>query len=76
MGFYNTQCSSLEWTACDAATSGNFHESVADLVFLRGDLAMHIAHNGEVPRGEKMLYSGTDPESYITEYTLVYEDLN
>ena len=30
--------------------------------------------SGEVPRGEKMLYSGTDPESYITEYTLVYED--
>jgi len=29
---------------------------------------------GEVPRGEKMLYSGTDPESYITEYALVYED--
>jgi len=28
----------------------------------------------EVPRGEKMLYSGTDPELYITEYTLVYED--
>ena len=26
---------------------------------------------GEVSRGEKMLYSGTDPESYITEYTLV-----
>ena len=25
----------------------------------------------EVPRGEKMLYSGTDPASYITEYTLV-----
>ena len=21
-----------------------------------------------------MLYSGTDPESYITEYTLVYQD--
>ena len=21
-----------------------------------------------------MLYSGTDPESYITDYTLVYED--
>ena len=30
--------------------------------------------NGEVSRGEKVLYSGTDPESYITEYTLVYED--
>ena len=29
---------------------------------------------GEVSRGEKMLYSGTDPKSYITEYTLVYED--
>ena len=29
--------------------------------------------SGEVPRGEKMLYSGTDPESYITDYTLVYE---
>ena len=28
---------------------------------------------GQVPRGEKMLYSGTDPESYITEYTKVYE---
>ena len=27
-----------------------------------------------VPRGEKMLYSGTDPESYITEDTLVYEE--
>ena len=26
---------------------------------------------GQVPRGEKMLYAGTDPESYITEYTLV-----
>ena len=25
--------------------------------------------SGEVPRGEKMLYSGTDPESFITEYT-------
>jgi len=29
---------------------------------------------GEVSRGEKMLYSGTDPESYITEYTSVYEE--
>jgi len=28
----------------------------------------------EVSQGEQMLYSGTDPESYITEYTLVYED--
>ena len=33
-----------------------------------------LINSGEVPRGEKMLYSGTDPESYITEYTLVYEE--
>ena len=33
-----------------------------------------VTASGEVPRGEKMLYSGTDPESYITEYTLVYEE--
>ena len=30
-------------------------------------------YSGEIPRGEKMLYSGADPESYITEYTLAYE---
>jgi len=30
--------------------------------------------SGEFPRGEKIIYSGTDPESYITEYTLVYEE--
>ena len=29
---------------------------------------------GEVPRREKMLYSETDPGSYITEYILVDED--
>ena len=29
---------------------------------------------GEVSRGEKIFYSGPDPESYIIEYTLVYED--
>jgi len=29
---------------------------------------------GEISRGEKMLYSWTDPGSYITEYALVYED--
>ena len=30
--------------------------------------------SGEVPRGEKIHSSGTDPESFITDYTLVYED--
>ena len=27
---------------------------------------------GEVPRGEKMLYAGTDPESYTAKNTIVY----
>ena len=27
-----------------------------------------VTASGEVSRGEKMLYSGTDPESYITKY--------
>ena len=30
--------------------------------------------NGEVSRGEKLLCSGADPESYITQDTLVYGD--
>ena len=30
--------------------------------------------SGVVSREEKMALRGTDPESYITEYTLVYED--
>ena len=47
-----------------------------------GSAPLHAAHPhtrrlltliGEVPRGEKMLFSGTDLESYITEDTLVYE---
>jgi hypothetical protein len=33
-----------------------------------------MSPSGDFPRGEKMLSSGTDPESYITEYTLVYEE--
>ena len=37
-------------------------------------LTQEAKDSGEVSRGEKMLYSGTDPESYITEYTFVYED--
>ena len=30
--------------------------------------------SGDVPRGEKMLYSRTDPESYISECASVHED--
>ena len=29
------------------------------------------ASEGEVPRGEKVLYSRTDPESYVTEWCRV-----
>ena len=46
--------------------------------------AMHRLHHGlgfrevidpgEVLRGEKMTLREIDPESYITEYTLVYQD--
>ena len=32
-----------------------------------------LIDSGEVPSGETVLYSGTDPESYITKYTVVYE---
>ena len=35
-----------------------------------------IDSGGEVSRGEKMALRGTDQESYITEYNLVYEDKN
>ena len=39
-----------------------------------GVLRMLVDRFREVPRGEKMLWFWTDPESYITEYTLVYEE--
>ena len=45
----------------------------------RNPMAVHPVDRlrfGEVPRGEKMLSSGTDPESYITEHTFISEDEN
>ena len=33
-----------------------------------------VEASGEVPRGEKMLFLETDLESYVTEYTLIYDD--
>ena len=38
------------------------------------DLDFRPQNSGEVSRGEQMLYYGTDPESYITEYTSVCGD--
>ena len=37
-------------------------------------LIQHIIRHGGVLQGETMLYSGTEPESYFTEETSVYED--
>jgi len=38
------------------------------------DSGIFVEASGEVPQGEKILYSGADPESYITEYTIIYKD--
>ena len=35
---------------------------------------LHLIPSGEVPRGVKMLYSGTGAKSCITENTLVFKD--
>ena len=40
---------------------------------LHGSDRLRVEASGEVPRGKKMLYSGTDPVSYITEYISVNE---
>ena len=40
----------------------------------RPSTPLHHWNSGEISRREKMLLSGTDPESYITEYTFAYED--
>ena len=42
---------------------------------LSGDDRLRVAWPGEVSRGEEMALRGTDPESSITEYILVYEDM-
>ena len=34
----------------------------------------HIRPVGEVSRGEEIALRGTDPESYISEYSFIYED--
>jgi len=43
---------------------------------LFNDDRLKVETSGEVSRGEKMALRGTDPESYITEYTLVYGDIS
>ena len=48
-------------------------EAVSEREVVQGDRLRverpSVEASGEVPRGEKMLYSRTDPEPYITEYT-------
>ena len=38
------------------------------------DVLLRLIDSELVPCGEKMLYAGTDPESYITKSAFVYED--
>ena len=46
-----------------------------ELLSLRAAVELpFVTTSGEVSRGEKMDLPETDPESYITEYALVYED--
>ena len=62
------QCASLRWTT---RKRGNTQSKTQHATGL--DILFAFLQAGEVSRGEKMLYFGTDPESYITEYTFVYE---
>ena len=42
---------------------------------LRAAIDLHfVTTSGEVSRGETMAFRGTDPESYMTEYTVVYKN--
>ena len=64
-----------------AATGGCYVLNRQDIdnalsLYQHTTFSLPLIDSGEVSRGEKMLYSGTDPESYITEYTLVYDDIN
>jgi len=57
---------------CCLASSSYFEVYSADT---RIQHCNRLIDSGEVLRGEKMLDFGTDPESYITEYTLLYEEI-
>jgi len=66
-----------EWQTCGAGFRGGPSLDMQPLLrrsWHPTPILFHRLFSGEVPRGEKMLYSGTDPETYITEYTLVYKD--
>ena len=45
-----------------------------EMMGLRAAVDLHfVTTSGEVSRGETMALRGTDPESYMTEHTVVYE---
>ena len=54
--------------------SSKFRDISPDVIDLCSPVRVRVRLSREVARGEKMLYSGTDLESYITEYTFVNED--
>jgi len=58
---------SLLDSGCKASVPGGGGSARECVAQGRAPSATHV-------HGEKMLEYGTDPESYITEYTLVYED--
>ena len=60
--------------SCNRSTQGWHQEKEASIKdgCIRRDAPLDF-RKGEVPRGEKMLESGADPASYISEHTLVYE---
>ena len=58
---------------CKLSPAYSAAASLAGVALRLAGVALRVG-SGEVPREEKMLYSGTDPESYITEYAVVYEE--
>ena len=53
-----------------------FRKRMADVVWEGHPTSQRLQQeiSGEVQRGEKMLYSGTDTKSYVVEFTSVHED--
>ena len=70
-----SSCSYIESTTVDSLRADAPNANTVDQVLLCSPVKdSGLVASGEVSRGERILYSGTDPESFITEYTSVYED--
>jgi len=73
--FANTFCEMIFVYPSDGPASGPGQSGGIHLLFFPGN-KLYNAHAliCEVSRGEKMTLRETEPESYITVYTLVYAD--